>query len=119
MRASKGSIVAPGQYQCLTLLQVYGIPLTGILYDVTNTYLYGKRCGLAKLGHDKEGVKGRPLIQVGLAVTKDSGIPVCHKVLDGNIHDARLFKDFLTDLRPFKIYQGGSSMIGASLLPKT
>jgi transposase len=73
---------------------------------VTNTYLYGKRCSLAKLGHDKEGVKGRPLIQVGLAVTKDSGIPVCHKVLDGNIHDARLFKDFLTDLRPLKIDQG-------------
>ncbi len=88
------------------VVQVYGIPLTGILYDVTNTYLYGKRCGLAKPGHDKEGVKGRPLIQVGLAVTKDSGIPVCHKVLDGNIHDARLFNDFLTDLRPFKIYQG-------------
>jgi hypothetical protein len=88
------------------VVQVYGIPLSGVIYDVTNTYLYGKRCSLAKLGRDKEGVKGRPLIQVGLAVTKDSGIPVCHKVLDGNIHDARLFKDFLTDLRPFKIYHG-------------
>ena len=88
------------------VVEVYGIPLTGVIYDVTNTYLYGKRCGLAKLGHDKEGVKGRPLIQVGLAVTKDSGIPVCHKVLDGNIHDARMFQDFVTDLRPFKIHRG-------------
>jgi len=88
------------------VVQAHSLPLTGVVYDVTNTYLYGKRCTLAKLGHDKEGVKGRPLIQVGLAVTKDSGIPVCHQVLDGNIHDARLFQDFLTELRPFKIDRG-------------
>ena len=87
-------------------VEIHKIPLSGVIYDVTNTYLCGKRCGLAKAGHDKEGVKGRPLIQVGLAVTKDSGIPLCHKVLDGNIHDARMFQDFITDLRPFKIQKG-------------
>ena len=46
---------------------MFPIPVSGILYDVTNTYLYGKHCDLGKYGHDKEGVKGRPLIQVGLA----------------------------------------------------
>jgi hypothetical protein len=40
----------------------------GVIYDVTNTYLYGKKCPLGKLGHDKEGVDGRPLIQIGLGV---------------------------------------------------
>lgn len=85
---------------------VFHIPVSGILYDVTNTYLYGKRCGLGKYGHDKEGVKGRPLIQVGLAVTKQFGIPVCHKVMDGNIHDAKMFSDFITDLRSFHIRKG-------------
>jgi transposase len=86
--------------------RVYKLPVSGIIYDVTNTYLYGKRCLLGKPGHDKEGVKGRPLIQVGLAVTKDTGIPVCHKVMDGNIHDARMFRDFVTDLRSFSIGKG-------------
>ena len=88
------------------VLATYKIPVSGIIYDVTNTYLYGKRCTLGKLGNDKGGVKGRPLIQVGLAVMKDSGIPVCHKVLDGNVHDARMFQDFVTDLRSFRINKG-------------
>lgn len=87
-------------------MAVFHIPVSGILYDVTNTYLYGKRCDLGKYGHDKEGVKGRPLIQVGLAVTKQFGIPVCHKVMDGNIHDAKMFSDFITDLRSFHLRQG-------------
>jgi transposase len=85
---------------------VFRIPVSGILYDVTNTYLYGKNCDLGKYGHDKEGVKGRPLIQVGLAVTKECGIPVCHKVMDGNIHDVKMFTDFITDLRSFHIHKG-------------
>ena len=84
----------------------FHIPVSGILYDVTNTYLYGKKCPMGKYGHDKEGVKGRPLIQVGLAVTKEHGIPVCHKVMDGNIHDAKMFGDFITDLRSFQIRKG-------------
>jgi transposase len=88
------------------VISVFKIVVSGIIYDVTNTYLYGKRCPLGKLGNDKEGVKGRLLIQVGLAVTKDSGIPVCHKVLDGNVHDARMFGDFVTDLRSFRIEKG-------------
>ena len=85
---------------------VFRIPVSGILYDVTNTYLYGKQCAIGKYGHDKEGVKGRPLIQVGLAVTKDFGIPVCHKVMDGNIHDTKMFSDFISDLRSFHIRKG-------------
>lgn len=84
----------------------FHIPVSGILYDVTNTYLYGKKCPLGHYGHDKEGVKGRPLIHVGLAVTKEHGIPVCHKVMDGNIHDAKMFGDFITDLRSFQIRKG-------------
>ena len=43
----------------------------GLIYDVTNTYFYGKQCPFAKRGHDKENVKGRPLIQIGLAVTQE------------------------------------------------
>jgi len=84
----------------------FRIPVSGILYDVTNTYLYGKQCALGKYGHDKEGVKGRPLIQVGLAVTKEFGIPACHKVMDGNVHDAKMFGDFIADLRAFHIRKG-------------
>jgi len=35
-------------------------PAFGVIYDVTNTYLYGRHCSMAKPGKDKEEVKGRP-----------------------------------------------------------
>ena len=84
----------------------YDIHDTALLYDVTNTYLYGKKCPLGKLGKDKEGVKGRPLIQIGLGVTKTDGIPVLHKVYDGNIPDSRTLQDMLTGLREFDFTNG-------------
>jgi transposase len=79
---------------------------TGILYDVTNTYMYGKKCPLGKPGKDKEGVKGRPLIQIGLGVTESEGIPIFHKVFDGNVHDARTLHDLITSIEDFKIKNG-------------
>jgi transposase len=78
----------------------------GLVYDVTNTYLYGKKCPLGKAGHDKEGVKGRPLIQVALAVTQDKGLPLFHKVFDGNIHDARTLQDVASTMKQYKIKSG-------------
>jgi transposase len=78
----------------------------GVVYDVTNTYLYGKKCPFGKPGKDKEGVKGRPLIQIGLGVTKDEGFPLFHKVFDGNIHDSRTFQDAITVCRQFDIERG-------------
>jgi transposase len=74
----------------------YQLQDSGVIYDVTNTYLYGKKCLLGKLGHDKEGVKGRPLIQIGLGVTKDEGIPLFHRAFDGNIHDSKTLQDLIT-----------------------
>lgn len=88
------------------LVDVYRIPVAGVVYDVTNTYLYGKTCPLAKLGHDKDGAKGRPLIQIGLAITKDHGYPICHKVYDGNIHDAKTLQDFISHLHEYRIRKG-------------
>jgi len=85
----------------------YKIKDAGIIYDVTNTYLYGKKCTLGKEGHDKEGVRGRPLIQIGLAVTKEAGIPVFHKTFDGNIHDSKTFHDVITSFRRYRLKPGG------------
>jgi len=63
----------------------YNINDKGLVYDVTNTYFCGKKCELGRLGKDKEGVKGRPLIQIGLGVTQEEGIPVFHRTFHGNI----------------------------------
>lgn len=78
----------------------------GVVYDVTNTYFHGKKCPIAKFGHDKEKRKGYPLIQIGLAVTRERGIPIFHKTFPGNIHDARTFTDVSTELKRFAINDG-------------
>ena len=70
----------------------------GYFYDITNIYFYGVCCPLAKRGHNAEGRKERQ-IQVGLAVTQGEGIPIFHKVFEGNIFDARTLPDILLHLR--------------------
>ncbi len=89
-----------------TVKKEYSLDTKGIVYDVTNTYLYGKKCSLGKIGKDKEGVKGRPLIQVGLGVTKKEGIPIFHKTFDGNISDSRTLKDLITSFYQYDIQSG-------------
>jgi transposase len=84
----------------------YPLQHSGVIYDVTNTYLYGKKCSLGKLGHDKEGVQGRPLIQIGLGVTQDEGIPVFHKTFDGNIADSKTLRDLITTFRRYHLQSG-------------
>jgi len=84
----------------------YRLRPSGVIYDVTNTYLYGRQCPLAKLGHDKEEVKGRPLIQIGLGVTQEEGFPLFHKVFDGNVHDARTLQDLVTLFGNYKLGPG-------------
>ena len=82
----------------------------GVIYDVTNTYFHGKKCPIAKFGHDKENRKGYPLIQIGLAVTREKGIPIFHKTFPGNVHDSRTFKDVSSDLYRFGITDGVAVM---------
>ncbi len=88
------------------LCRQYRLRPSGVIYDVTNTYLYGSHCPLAKLGHDKEQVKGRPLIQIALAVTQKEGFPLFHKVFDGNVHDARTLQDSVTQFRGYHLRPG-------------
>ncbi len=82
--------------------KIYKLNNDGVIYDVTNTYLCGKQCSLGKLGKDKDGVKGRPLIQIGLGVTKSEGVPIFHKTFNGNISDSRTLHDLIT---LFGVYQ--------------
>ena len=81
----------------------YQLKRSGVLYDVTNTYLYGTHCPLGKPGHDKDGVKGRPLVQIGLGVTMEHGIPMFHKVFDGNVHDSKTLQDLIFQLKHYDI----------------
>lgn len=70
----------------------------GYFYDVTSAYFYGVKCPIAKK-KKKPKSKNQPQIQIGLAVTKNEGIPIFHKVFEGNIFDGKTLPDILVSLR--------------------
>ena len=94
------------QQMFASICRLYHLRPSGVVYDVTNTYLYGRSCPLGKLGKDKEGVKGRPLIQIGLAVTQKEALPLFHKVFDGNVHDSRTLHDVVTQFSRYGLGPG-------------
>ncbi len=74
----------------------------GYFYDITNAYFYGVKCPIAKK-KKKPKSKNQPQIQVGLAVTKEDGIPIFHKVFEGNIYDGKTLSEILLMFREHQI----------------
>ena len=59
---------------------------TLVLYDVSSSYVEGRCCPLAKLGHNRDGKKGKLQIVYGLLCAPD-GCPVAVEVFEGNTAD--------------------------------
>jgi len=57
-----------------------------VLYDTSSTYFEGRTCPLAKLGHNKDGKKGKLQIVFGL-LCNAAGCPVAIEVFEGNTSD--------------------------------
>ena len=85
-----------------SVTEAYKLNPKGYFFDVTNVYFYGTECSIAKKGHNKESTHN-PQVQIGLAVTKEAGIPIFHKTFEGNIFDARTLQDFLVEFNELNI----------------
>jgi transposase len=59
---------------------------TLLLYDVTSTYLEGRRCPLAAHGYSRDGKPGKMQLVFGLLTTAE-GCPVAVEVFPGNTAD--------------------------------
>jgi len=88
------------------LCHVLGEDSSGVVYDATNTHLAGARSSLANKGKDKEGVRNRKLIQIGLGVTRNLGIPIFHHTREGNIHDTMMFREAIQQFNDMGIRKG-------------
>jgi len=55
-----------------------------VLYDVTSSYLEGRRCELAQFGYSRDHRPDRPQIVFGLLCTPE-GCPVAVEVFEGNL----------------------------------
>lgn len=69
-----------------------------VLYDVTSTYFEGRTCPLAKLGHNRDGKKGKLQIVFGLLCTLE-GCPVAVEVFSGDTADPCTLESQIAKIR--------------------
>lgn len=71
---------------------------TLLLYDVTSTYFEGRKCPLAKYGHNRDQKKGKLQIVFGLLCTAD-GCPIAVEVFPGNTSDPETLSSTIEKVR--------------------
>jgi hypothetical protein len=71
---------------------------TLVLYDVSSAAFEGRTCPLGRIGHARDGVKGRLQIVYGLLATT-AGIPVAIEVFDGNTADPKTLSAQIAKLK--------------------
>lgn len=69
-----------------------------VLYDLSASYLEGRKCPLAALGYPRDGKRGKLQIQYGLTCSPE-GRPVAVEVFDGKTHDDKTLPAALERLR--------------------
>jgi hypothetical protein len=69
-----------------------------VLYDLTSSYFEGTRCPLARLGHNRDGKKGKLQVNYGLT-TDRRGCPVAVGVFEGNTADSATLTGQVKKLR--------------------
>ena len=69
-----------------------------VLYDVTSSYLEGRRCELAQFGYSRDHRSDRPQIVFGLLCTPE-GCPVAVEVFEGNLGDPSTLANQVRKLR--------------------
>lgn len=69
-----------------------------VLYDVSSSYYEGHTCPLARLGHNRDGKQGLPIIVYGL-LTDAEGRPLAVDVYAGNTGDPTTVPDQVEKLR--------------------
>jgi transposase len=81
---------------------------SGIVYDLSAIRYFGSQNDLAGYGHYYHSNSRKKEINFVLAVTRDHGIPVHHRILPGSIVSVSTIKNFVSELMDFGI---GSIMI--------
>jgi transposase len=71
---------------------------TLVLYDVSSAAFEGRTCPLGKIGHARDGVKGRLQIVYGL-LCSPAGVPIAIEVFDGNTADPKTLAAQITKLK--------------------
>ena len=71
---------------------------TLVLYDVSSAAFEGRTCPLGKIGHPRDGVKGRLQIVYGL-LCSTAGVPIAIEVFEGNTADPKTLSAQINKLK--------------------
>jgi hypothetical protein len=71
---------------------------TLVLYDVSSAAFEGRTCPLGKIGHPRDGVRGRLQIVYGL-LCSPAGVPIAIEVFEGNTADPKTLATQITTLK--------------------
>ena len=66
-------------------------------YDITSSYFEGHNCEIATYGYNRDGLKGKEQIVIGLVLVDN--IPIYHEVFEGNTSDKTTVLDIFTTLK--------------------
>ncbi len=69
-----------------------------VLYDVSSSYLEGRKCELARFGYSRDHRRDRPQIVYGLLCNRD-GLPVAVEVFPGDTGDPATLGEQVAKLR--------------------
>ena len=69
-----------------------------MLYDVSSAAFEGRTCPLGKIGHARDGVKGRLQIVYGL-LCSPAGVPIAIEVFEGNTADPKTLTAQISKLK--------------------
>ena len=78
---------------------------TLVLYDVSSAAFEGHTCPLGKIGHPRDGVKGRLQIVYGL-LCSPAGVPIAIEVFEGNTADPKTLAAQIANSRPVRAGPG-------------
>jgi transposase len=68
------------------------------LYDITSSYFHGNQNVLSDYGYNRDGVKGKKQINIGL-ITDETGFPLKIQVFEGNVNDHKTVVEQLQTLK--------------------
>jgi transposase len=71
---------------------------TLVLYDMSSAAFEGRSCPIAKIGHARDGVKGRLQIVYGLLCTT-ARVPVAIEVFEGDTADPKILATQIDKLK--------------------
>lgn len=95
----------------LKLVERFNIKLDTCLYDLTSTFFYGHKDMFKLYGYSRDHMAHLVQVVIGLAVTKEDGLPIKHWVHPGNTNDVTALPGAAASMKQLYGYEHGITLV--------